>query len=104
MKLIQPIQIWKDGDLKAASMISMYISYDDLSTTATFQYQLYNDDLCIVAESKLSIYGENYANWGSSGDSNAEAYTYGALKLNLTIIGDYVPPAPPTDPDPIIEA
>lgn len=103
MKTIQAIQIWKDGELKSASIFNMYISYDNLSSTATFQYQLFNDDLCIVAESKLSIHGDDYLLWGSSGDSNAEAYNYGATLLNLTIIGEYVPPAPSIDPDPIIE-
>jgi hypothetical protein len=103
MKTIQPIDIWKDGELKQAAILKMYISYDDLNTTATFQYQLLRNDLCVVAESKLSIHGTEYANWGSSGDSNEEAYVYGATALNLTITGEYVPPAPPVDPDPIQE-
>ena len=103
MKTIQPIDIWKDGELKQATILKMYISYDDLNTTATFQYQLCNDLLNSIAESKLSIHGADYANWGSSGDSNQEAYLYGATTLNLTITGDYIPPAPPVDPDPIPE-
>lgn len=100
MKTIQPIDIWKDGELKQATVFKMYISYDDLKSTATFQYQLLRDDLCVIAESKLSIYGSEYDSWGSSGDSNGEAYIYGASTLNLSITGDYVPPPPAVDPEP----
>lgn len=104
MKTIQPIDIWKDGQSKQATIFKMYISYDDLNTTATFQYQLCDDSLWSIAEGRLSIHGTEYENWGSSGDSNEEAYVYGATALNLTITGDYVPPVQPDpEPDPIIE-
>ena len=103
MKTIQPIDIWKDGQLQQATILKMYISYDDLNTTATFQYQLCDDSLWSIAEGRLSIHGAEYANWGSSGDSNEEAYVYGATALNLTITGEYVPPVQPIEPDPIIE-
>ena len=92
MKRIQPINIWKDCQPKQATIFKMYISYDDLNTTATFQYQLLDDTLYPVAEGRLQIHGDTYANWGSSGDSNEEAYVYGATILNLTITGEYVPP------------
>jgi len=97
MKTIQPIDIWKDGQSKQATILKMYISYDDLKLTATFQFQLCDDSLCSIAEGHFYISGDDYLNWGSSGDSNQEAYVYGAGVLNLTITGDYVPPVPPTD-------
>lgn len=102
MKTIQPIYIWKDGQSKQATILKMYISYDDLKSTATFQYQLCDDTLYPVAEGRLQIHGDTYANWGSSGDSNEEAYVYGAFILNLTITGEYVPPVV-VYPDPIEE-
>ena len=102
MKTIQSIDIWKDGQSKQATILKMYISYDDLKSTATFQYQLCDDSLCSIADGSLSIYGDNYLNWGGSGDSNEEAYVFGASQLNLTITGDYVPPVVVT-PDPIEE-
>jgi ethanolamine utilization protein EutQ (cupin superfamily) len=102
MKTIQPIDIWKDGQSKQANIFKMYISYDDLMNTATFQYQLLDDSLCPVAEGRLQIHGDEYANWGGSGDSNEEAYVYGAAQLNLTITGEYVPPVV-VYPDPIEE-
>lgn len=94
MKTIQPISIWKDGVSLSASIFKMYISYDDLDSLATFQYQLLDETLQAVAFGSLTISGEDYANWGSSGDSNAEAYVYGAATLSLTVTGDYTPPAP----------
>lgn len=92
MKTITPINIWKDGEFKQASILKMYISYDDLGNTATFQYELCDELLCSIANGSLTINGNAYDNWGNSGDSNEEAYLYGASELNLTITGDYVPP------------
>lgn len=102
MKTIQSIDIWKDGQSKQATILKMYISYDDLNSTATFQYHLCDDSLCSIANGSLSISGDDYLNWGDSGDSNDEAYVYAATQLNLTITGDYVPPVV-VYPDPIEE-
>jgi hypothetical protein len=96
MKTIQPINIWKDGQLKQANLFKMYISYDDLNSTATFQYQLCDDTFKPISEGSLSIYGNDYSNWGGSGDSNNEAYVYGATQLNLVITGNYTPTVEPT--------
>ena len=92
MKSIQAINVWKDGESKEATILRMYISYDDLITTATFQYQLCDDTLSTIAEGSVNISGDSYDTWGSSGDSNGEAYIYGASQLNLIITGDYFPP------------
>lgn len=46
----------------------------------------------------IQINGTDYINWGSSGDSNEEAYLYGASFLNLTITGEYIPPVPEPTP------
>lgn len=93
MKNIQAVDIWKDGELKSATILRMYISYDDLMHTATFQYQLCDDALCSIADGSLNISGDAYSSWGDSGDSNTEAYTYGAAQLNLIITGEYIPPS-----------
>lgn len=93
MKTIQPISIWKDGSSLSASIFKMYISYDDLESSATFQYQLLDDTLQLVTYGSLTMTGAEYAAWGASGDSNAEAYVYGATSLSLTVTGDYTPPA-----------
>jgi hypothetical protein len=51
-----------------------------------FQYQLLDIDLHCVAEGNRSISGQEYNDWGSSGDSNNEAYQIVATMLNLTLI------------------
>jgi hypothetical protein len=83
---IQPINIWNAGETLEASALSLYISYDDLSSRANLIYQLCTADGVCVAEGSLGIDGQTYLDWGASGDSNAEAYTIAATALNLTLI------------------
>ena len=91
MKTIQPIKVWKDGKLLDATIIDIYISYDDLSTEAAFQYSLFNDALTYLVMDKVDMKGQDYVNWD---DSNSAAYEFVASALNLTITGDYIPPIP----------
>jgi len=86
MKQIQPLIIWRDGVSENAVYLKLYISYDDLDSFCMFQYQLLDTDLHCVAEGNRSISGQEYINWGSSGDSNNEAYQIIATTLNLTLI------------------
>ena len=86
MKNIQPINIWNAGETLEAVQLRLYISYDDLETQANFIYQLCTLDGVCVAEGGLPISGTEYLNWGSSGDSNAEAYNYAATQLNLILV------------------
>lgn len=92
MKTIQPITIWKDGETVQATILKMYISYDNLESTATFQYDLCDNQINSLINGSINISGGEYVSWGSSGDSNDEAYLYGASYLNLTITGEYIPP------------
>ncbi len=86
MRNIQPINIWSAGEILQASALSLYISFDDLSTRANLIYQLCTTDGACIAEGSLSIDGQTYLDWGASGDSNSEAYTLAAAALNLTLI------------------
>jgi hypothetical protein len=86
MKNIQPINIWTAGETLEAVVLRLYISYDDLESQANFIYQLCTIDSFCVAEGSLPITGADYTNWGSSGDSNNEAYNYAASQLNLILI------------------
>ena len=95
MKTIQPIKIWSDGKLIDATYLTMYISYDDLLTTAVFYYTLLSDTQFALAQGKVDMTGIDYENWD---DSNNGAYLYVANVLNLTITGDYVPPVSDTQP------
>ena len=86
MRDIQPLDIWSDGDTKTATCIQLYISYDDLATRAAFQYSLCDVDGAMIYEGQILVEGQTYLDWGSSGDSNTEAYTIAAAQLNLTLI------------------
>ena len=85
MKNIQPLDIWSDGITKTAVCIRLYISYDDLATRAAFQYALCDVDGVTIYEGQILIEGQTYLDWGSSGDSNNEAYTIAATQLNITL-------------------
>jgi hypothetical protein len=86
MKQIQPLTIWKDGISEDAIYLKLYISYDDLESFCMFQYQLLDTNMYPIAEGSRSVSGQEYINWGASGDSNDEAYQIVATMLNLTLI------------------
>ena len=85
MKAIQPLDIWSDGDTKTAVALSLYISYDDLSTQAALVYKLHDSMGAIIYEGQIFFIDQEYIDWGSSGDSNEEAYTLAASHLNITL-------------------
>jgi hypothetical protein len=87
MKTIQPIQLWSDGKIQNAVYFNMYISYDNLSTTAVFYYSLMGETFDLLASGKIEMTGSDYQNWD---DSNEGAYLYAAYVLNLVITGDAV--------------
>jgi hypothetical protein len=86
MRNIQPLDIWSNGDVKTAVTLSLYISYDDLSTQAALIYKLLDVDGSSIYEGQIFFKDQTYIDWGSSGDSNSEAYTLAAAQLNLTLI------------------
>lgn len=86
MRNIQPLDIWSDGDTKTAVTISLYISYDDLATQAALVYKLHDSIGAIIYEGQILFTGQEYLDWGNSGDSNAEAYTLAAAHLNITLV------------------
>lgn len=102
MKAILPLDIWNNGVTTTAVFISLYISYDDLATQAALHYSLCDANQSCIAEGQVLITGDDYLNWGSSNDSNEEAYIIVTSKLNITI--DPNPPIPeiPVSPDPEI--
>ena len=106
MKTIEPVMVWFNGQEIQATVLKAIVSNDDLQNTATFQYQLMKENsvnefysyLESVVQNFLTITGEEYLAW----DSNDYAYNWIANQLNLTITGEYVPPAPipPVSPIP----
>jgi hypothetical protein len=102
MKTIQPVNVWFNGQAKEATVLSAYASGDNLSSAASFSYQLFANPnplmvsgLEQVASGALVMSGPDYDAW----ETNEYAYDWVAAQLNLTITGDYVPPVPP-QPEP----
>jgi hypothetical protein len=93
MKQIEPIQSWVNGQSVTATILNVRPIGGTLFVEAKFYYALLDNNLVMVAEGNIDMTGEAYQNWG-----NDDEYTYNwaASKdvLNLTIIGDYVPPVP----------
>jgi hypothetical protein len=48
-------------------------------------YKLFDTIGNIIYEGQLLFTGQEYIDWGNSGDSNAEAYTLAAAHLNITL-------------------
>jgi hypothetical protein len=86
MRNIQPLDIWNNGETKTAVCMRLYISYDDLEATAALQYALCDIDERTIYEGQVIFDGQTYIDWGSSGDSNNEAYTIATSLLNLTLL------------------
>jgi hypothetical protein len=93
MKPIQPITIWKNGESQEANLLNAYIINDNLQSSCSFYYSLNASgerteafNLFIdqtLAEGNITMSGEDYLNWDNS---NEQAYSYIAKKLNLTLI------------------
>lgn len=93
MKQIEPIQIWKNGEIQESNLLNAYIINDDLQSSCSFYYQLCSsgegtEALPLVigqtlAEGNVTMDGESYLAWDGSNDY---AFSYIAEKLNLTLI------------------
>ena len=86
MKEIQPVSIWYNGAMIAATIFNMVSISDNLSASATFYYQLFSATNEQLADGNLTMDGFDYEAYSSSPDSNAYAYNWGASKLNLTLV------------------
>ena len=86
MKQIQPVSIWYNGSMIPATIFNMTSISDNLSTEATFYYQLFSADNIQLASGNLTMSGTDYTTYSSSPASNDYAYTWGATQLNITLI------------------
>jgi hypothetical protein len=83
MKNIQPINVWKDGETKAATTLTLFITFDNLETEAVFEYHLSDADSNSLVKGSFTIADGDYQLWGQSLNANADAYNYAAALLNL---------------------
>jgi hypothetical protein len=92
MKAIQPVNIWTGGQSLQANNLDMYVISDNLSSSATFYYQLLkvetiddNTSTQQLAQGNLTISGTDYDNWNATPDINDAAFVWAAGQLNLTL-------------------
>ena len=99
MKTIQPVQVWFSGQETQATVLEATCYNDNLSTQATFQYQLMKvvpmpgtsgSYLQGLAQGTLGMTGATYQAW----ETNDYAYNWIAQQLNLVITGEYIPTTP----------
>ena len=95
MKQISPIQSWINGKSVTATIFNMYVIGGVLGSSALFYYSLLDENLANIAQGNLTMSGEAYLGWGND-DEYAWNWAASTDQLNLTIIGDYVPPVPTT--------
>ena len=88
MKQIQPIPMWGNGLTQNGTILNAYCINDNLTSSASFYYSILSDSLELLAQGNLTMTGQAYADW----QTNSYAYDWIAEQLNLTIVGDYVPP------------
>ena len=102
MKQIEPVVF--PLNLGTASLLNAYCINDNLSDSATFYYALLTDTQSQLQQGNLTMTGEVYDNWAT----NDYAYNWVASEIDVTIIGDYVPPVPepivPTEEESIEES
>jgi hypothetical protein len=93
MKQIQPVNIWSNGQQNEANAFGLSVINDDLKSSATFYYQLYNvtiideiESIINLSQGNLVIDGEDYINWSTVPDINESAYIWATEKLNLVLV------------------
>ena len=89
MKIIQPVSIWVNGITDNATIFNLSCIYDNIYNSATFSYQLFNENIVTISTGELTLNEPNYAtDW----NTNDAAYNWAATQLGLTITGEYIPP------------
>jgi hypothetical protein len=102
MAQIQPVSVWKDGQVKTAEQFNLRSIGDDLQSSAQFYYELKEADVTtqdaegndivtagqVVAVGNLGMGGQDYADWGTQSgvDINLWAYQWAAGKLNVILV------------------
>lgn len=106
---IENVSIWQNGEVKIANNFLLSIVNDNLSSSASFYYQLQNVTETIVpaipatesneaveekvvittdtlATGNLVMDGETYQQWDADPSANEWAYNWAAAQLNLVLI------------------
>jgi hypothetical protein len=86
MKQIQPVVF--PLNLGTATILNAYSISDNLSTSATFYYALLSEAQVQLSQGNLIMTGADYTAYVT----NNYAWDWIAQQINVTIVGDYVPP------------
>jgi hypothetical protein len=87
MKLITPISTWDKGQNKQGHILNAFGTILTLGKSAEFYFTISNEEEQL-SQGKLTLQGEDYQLW----NEDVFAWDWIAEQLNLTIVGDYVPP------------
>ena len=87
MKTIQSIQLWNAGQQSIATILDAYVINDNLSTTANFYFALFDQNMNTIQTGNLTMLGSDYISY----ETNQDAFSWVAKKLNIIITGDYTP-------------
>ena len=88
MKQINSISIWDNGQIKDAIKLNAYAVNVSLGKSAVFYYSLLSEANETLAQGNITMDGDDYQAW----NSDDIAWEFIAIKLNLTIVGDYIEP------------
>jgi hypothetical protein len=83
--LIQPVQIWSNGQTIAGNNLEAYSIYDNLISESKFYYQIQKDAQSLIS-GNISIVSNDYYLWMDNNFATDWALTYICMKLNLTPI------------------
>jgi hypothetical protein len=93
MKQIEPVNIWSNGQQNEANAFGLSVINDNLSSSATFYYQLFNvttvdevETAITLSQGNLVIEGQEYIDWNATPDINEAAYVWATEKLNLVLV------------------
>jgi hypothetical protein len=95
MKEIQPVKMWNGVE---GIYLNAWAVNVTLNTSAVFSYNILDASQQRLVDGNLTMTGEAYTKW----QSDNYAWDWIAEQLNITIIGDYVPPVPTVVETPIV--
>ena len=96
-KQIQPVNVWVNGEVKVAKYLQVTGINDNYESSATNYWQMFTMNVDAegiesvgeqVAQSNLTISGQDYIDWGNQPAMaiNEWIYNWVASQLNLTIV------------------
>jgi hypothetical protein len=85
MKQIVPFTLWVNGNQQIATEFNLNIIYDNLFNSATFYWELLDENTTKLVSGNITMGEPDYDVWGSSADINLAAYQWSATQLNITL-------------------